>query len=270
VSDSGGPRRVRTSILSIVTVVVLVVSGVAIYRALGDPASSCRVHVRASTYTLDLEQARHATTIAAVGKRLGLPDHAVTVALAAALQESNLRNLAHGDRDSLGLFQQRPSQGWGTASQVMDPGYAATAFFTHLAQVNGWENLPVTTAAQEVQRSGAPEAYARWEPEARAVAIATTGELPAAFTCRIRMPHVANANADLQSAMTAELGPIDLAAGVTVQRGWTVASWLVAHADGFGITAVTFDGRRWTPSSGKWVAHPPAGARVRIDRAAAA
>ena len=93
--------------------------------ALGDKSNSCRVDLDQSSYKLDLEQAQHATTIAAVGKRLGLPDHAVTVALAAAFQESNLHNLAHGDRDSLGLFQQRPSQGWGTPSQVMDPNYAA-------------------------------------------------------------------------------------------------------------------------------------------------
>ena len=170
----------------------------------------------------------------AVGKRLGLADHAVTIALAAALQESNLHNLGHGDRDSLGLFQQRPSQGWGTATQVMDPTYAATAFFTHLAKVDGWERLPVTTAAQEVQRSGAPNAYARWESEARALAIATTGQRPAAFSCRGPRPKATTASAPLQSTMTAQLGPTDLAATVADARGWTVASWLVAHAQSFG------------------------------------
>src|SRR5207244_5113471 len=163
-TDSSGPRHVRTRILSIVTVVALVVSGVAIYKAVRHAAaSSCRVDVRADSYTLEPDQATNATTIAAVGKRMGLPDHAVTVGLAAALQESNLHNLAHGDRDSLGLFQQRPSQGWGTASQVQDPVFASTAFFTHLAKVDGWQTLPVTTAAQRVQRSGAPNAYAKWQ-----------------------------------------------------------------------------------------------------------
>jgi hypothetical protein len=269
VSKSRGPRRVRTSILSTVTVVALAASGFAIYRALDHSVNRCQVRVHQTTYTLDLEQAEHATTIAAVGKRLGLPNHAVTIGLAAALQESKLRNLAHGDRDSLGLFQQRPSQGWGTAVQVMDPNYAATAFFTHLAKVDGWESLPVTTAAQEVQRSGAPGAYARWEPEARALAIATTGEVPAAFTCRVRKPRAATANRSLQSTMTNELGPTDLGATLPIARGWTVASWLVAHARPFGITAVTFDGRRWTPSSGKWLGHSPAEARVQIERATA-
>lgn len=266
-SKSSGPRRVRTAIFSIVTVAALGVGGVAIYRQLGDTANSCRVRLDQSTYSLDLEQAEHATTIAATGKRLGLTDHAVTVALAAAFQESNLHNLAHGDRDSLGLFQQRPSQGWGTASQVMDPNYAATAFFTHLAKVDGWEDLPVTTAAQEVQRSGAPSAYEKWEAKARAIAIATTGEKPAAFTCEGPKPKAAAERA-LQTSMTAELGPTDLAATVPAARGWTVASWLVAHSQRFGISAVTFDGHRWTPSSGKWKVHSPAVARVQIERTA--
>ena len=264
-SRSRGPRRVRTTILSIVTVVALVGSGVAVYLALGDKTSSCRVDLDQSSYKLELDQAQHATTIAAVGKRLGLADHAVTVALAAALQESNLHNLAHGDRDSLGLFQQRPSQGWGTPDQVMDPAYAAAAFFTHLEKVNGWETLPVTTAAQEVQRSGAPDAYARWEPEATTLAIALTGERPAAFTCRGKTPKASTAAPSLQTTMTAELGPTDLTATFAVARGWTVASWLVGHAAHFGISAVTFDGHRWTPSSGKWRTHSPAVARVEIE-----
>jgi hypothetical protein len=265
VSKSTGPRRVRTAIFSIVTVAALGVAGIAIYRELGDTANSCRVRLDQSTYSLDLEQAEHATTIAAAGKRLGLANHAVTVALAAAFQESNLHNLEHGDRDSLGLFQQRPSQGWGSASQVMDPNYAATAFFTHLQQVDGWENLPVTTAAQQVQRSGAPSAYAKWEAKARAIAIATTGEKPAAFTCKGPKPKAASGSA-LQNAMTAELGPTDLAATVPAARGSTVASWLVAHSQQFGVSAVTFDGRRWTPSSGKWAGRSPVVSRVQIER----
>lgn len=262
-------RRVGTAILSIVTVVALVIAGFAITRVLHDDTTSCHVRLAKSRYTLQLDQAEHATTIAAVGKRLGLADHAVTVALAAALQESNLHNLAHGDRDSLGLFQQRPSQGWGSATQVMDPNYAAEAFFTHLTKVNGWENLPVTTAAQEVQHSGAPQAYARWELEARALAIATTGEEGATFTCHGPTPKAAAAKRALQPAMTAELGPINLADTLETQRGWTVASWLVAHAQRFGISAVTFKGRRWTPSRGTWQPHAPAVARVQIERTSA-
>src|SRR5262249_47604838 len=93
----------------------------------------CRVSLDGVTYTMSPEQTAHATTIAAVGKRMGMPDHAVSIALAAALQESNLYNLEHGDRDSLGLFQQRPSQGWGSASEVLTPHYAAGVFSRRLA-----------------------------------------------------------------------------------------------------------------------------------------
>jgi hypothetical protein len=267
VSDIRKPRRISTAILSVVTVGVLAVSGVAIYKSTENhAASSCRVDVSGTTYVLDPEQATNATTITAVGKRLGLPDHAVTVALAAAMQESKLHNLGHGDRDSLGLFQQRPSQGWGTASQVQDPVYAATAFFTHLAKVNGWENLPVTTAAQEVQRSGAPDAYAAWEAEARAVARATTGEVPAALSCRGRAPKAAAVDPALQATMDTELGSVDLTRTLPPARGWTVAAWLVAHAHRFGISAVSFDGMRWTRSSGHWSRHEPAVSRVEIER----
>jgi hypothetical protein len=268
VSTNPRPRRVRTTILTSITVVALVGSAIAIYAARGgDKATSCRVDLDQSSYKIDLEQAQHATTIAAVGKRLGLADHAVTVALATALQESHLHNLAHGDRDSLGLFQQRPSQGWGTPSQVMDPAYAAEAFFTHLAKVDGWESLPVTTAAQEVQRSSAPDAYARWEPEATALAIALTGERPAAFVCQSKTPKATTASSALQTTMTSELGSADLDATFAAARGWTVASWLVGHASSFGITAVTFDGHRWTPSSGKWRSHSPAVAKIALERA---
>jgi hypothetical protein len=85
------------------------------------------------------------------------------------MQESGLRNLDFGDRDSLGLFQQRPSQGWGTPAQILDPTYAATKFYQKLIAVPGWRQLPLTVAAQRVQVSAYPDAYAKWEPDARAV-----------------------------------------------------------------------------------------------------
>lgn len=80
----------------------------------------------------------------------------MTIALATALQESALRNIDYGDRDSLGLFQQRPSQGWGTPAQIMDPVYSAGVFYDRLAEVPGYSRLPLTVAAQRVQRSGFP------------------------------------------------------------------------------------------------------------------
>ena len=110
------------------------------------------------------EQAHNATEIAKAAAERGLPEHAVTVALATAFQESNLINLDYGDRDSLGLFQQRPSTGWGTPDQIMNPNYSAGKFLDGLMQVPGWQDMPVTVAAQTVQKSAFPDAYAKWQP----------------------------------------------------------------------------------------------------------
>jgi hypothetical protein len=101
-----------------------------------------------------------------------LPPRAVVIALATAQQESRLRNLHYGDRDSLGLFQQRPSQGWGTRAQVLDPAHAAGRFFDHLVRVPHWQTGRLTDVAQAVQRSAFPGAYARWEGMATQVAAA--------------------------------------------------------------------------------------------------
>jgi hypothetical protein len=145
--------------------------------------SPCHVIAEGRTYGLDRDQAANAITIATAANTVGLPHHAVTIADAAALQESALHNLAHGDRDSLGLFQQRPSQGWGSAVQILNPIFAAESFFRALARVEGWQTLSVNDAAQRVQHSAMPTAYAKWEDEARALARATTGELPGTLTC---------------------------------------------------------------------------------------
>lgn len=113
--------------------------------------------------TLAEDQRRNASAIISVAKDMGLPPRAWMVALATAMQESTLRNLDYGDRDSLGLFQQRPSQGWGTPAQITDPAYSSRIFYERLLEVPGWEQMPVTVAAQTVQRSAFPEAYAKWE-----------------------------------------------------------------------------------------------------------
>lgn len=137
----------------------------------------------AAAYEFSPEQAVNAATITAVGTARGLPERAVTIALATALQESALRNIDHGDRDSLGLFQQRPSQGWGTPQEIMDPTYASARFYDHLVKVPGYTRLPLTVAAQRVQRSGFPQAYAKHEPDATLLAAALTGRSAATLTC---------------------------------------------------------------------------------------
>ncbi|WP_226352145.1 C40 family peptidase [Pseudonocardia sp. ICBG601] len=111
-------------------------------------------------------QRANAEVIARTGEQMGVPGRGQWIALATAMQESTLNNLGGGDRDSAGLFQQRPSQGWGTHSQVTDPTYAARKFYEGLLRVPGWEAMPLTVAAQTVQRSGFPDAYAKWEQAA--------------------------------------------------------------------------------------------------------
>jgi peptidoglycan hydrolase-like protein with peptidoglycan-binding domain len=129
-----------------------------------------------STYSsLSEEQKANARTIIGVGKGAGVPEYGWVIALATAMQESTLINVDYGDADSLGLFQQRPSQGWGTTSQVTNPVLASKAFYgvaTHtsnpgLLDISGWQSMTVTQAAQKVQRSAYPDAYAKWESLAR-------------------------------------------------------------------------------------------------------
>jgi hypothetical protein len=254
-------------------VLAIVVGGVTIVvTRLGRPSAApgCTATVASRSYPLELAQAASAATIAAVGKRDGVEDHGVTVALAAALQESRLHNIPNGDLDSVGLFQQRPSQGWGSASQLIVPSYAASAFYRALVQVPGWASLPVTEAAQRVQRSAAPEAYAFWEPEARDLAQVLTGEVPGGLTCQFSTPSRTSGTGTLTDAMTTELGSPALGAALTPARGWTVASWLVANAYAYRITGVTFAGLQWTPSSGKWASSPPVQPQVQLTRAAGA
>lgn len=125
------------------------------------------------------EMRANARIIIDVGRAVGAPDQGIVIALAAAAQESGLRNLHEGDLDSLGLFQQRPSEGWGTPEEVLDPVRAATAFYGGAANPNpgrtsglldvvGWEAMSVTEAAQAVQLSTHPDHYAKWEASARA------------------------------------------------------------------------------------------------------
>ena len=111
---------------------------------------------------LDTDQAGIAATIAGIAVRHRLPQRAITIALAAALQESQLQNLDYGDRNSVGVFQQRPSQGWGTTAEIEDPVYATTRFFAALVKVPGYTTMPVDQAAQDVQHSADGYAYEQW------------------------------------------------------------------------------------------------------------
>lgn len=262
------PRRrasTRLRVVALVLVVLLVGAGLLIWAVtrggVSGPPKAAGAPCRVRDYGLDVAQARNATTIAAVGKRLGMPDHAVSIALATAYLESNLHNIDYGDRDSLGLFQQRPSQGWGTPAQIMTPHYAAAAFYRHLARVPGWQVIPVTDAAQKVQRSALPDGYAQYEPAARAIAEALTGEVPAGLSCRVSFP-AGPPPVGLQDAINTEVGLPSLSVPLDQSKGWTVSSWLIGHAADFKIAAVTFGGQRWSASTGAWAPDPTVGVDV--------
>lgn len=172
-------------LLSLAALGIVAGTGYAVLHHVGPllQPDGCSATVNGSKVSLSTEQAENAALITAISVQRGMPARAATIALATAYQESKIYNLNAGDRDSLGLFQQRPSQGWGRIEQLLDPYYSINAFYDALQQVDGYESMPVTEAAQEVQRSGFPDAYADHEADARVLASALTGNSPRAFSC---------------------------------------------------------------------------------------
>lgn len=235
-------------------------------------AAGCAVRADDGAFELTQSQAANAATIAAVATARGLPERAVTIALATAMQESRLDNLDHGDRDSLGLFQQRPSQGWGTARQILDPVYSTNAFYDSLVKIPGYSRLPLTVAAQKVQKSGYPQAYAKHEADATTLTAALVGRKAGALSCTTGADKPdsaggshgdpAKVTAELarefglqsqprtagQSARTVTVPAVPDGGGAavdTVRRGWQLAQWSVAHAHDLKVSTVSFGGMRW-------------------------
>ncbi|MEE1804366.1 MULTISPECIES: hypothetical protein [unclassified Streptomyces] len=262
-SSASRPRSRRGRLLRIAgsLIVLLAVACYVTVQYLSGGGGPPRCEARAgdepgdgsATYEMTPEQAANAATIAAVGSSRGLPERAVTIALATALQESALRNLDHGDRDSLGLFQQRPSKGWGTAAQIQDPVYSAGEFYDHLIEVPGYSRLPLTEAAQRVQRSGFPQAYAKHEPDATLLSAALTGRSAASLTCSTPTGITPGDPAKVRAALTRDFGaevkpadaahevsvPVPAAAGATGgERGASVAGE-AGGSDGSGGTDET-------------------------------
>ncbi|MET8553845.1 hypothetical protein ABZV64_02590 [Streptomyces sp. NPDC004959] len=190
-----------------------------------------------ATYSFGADQAVNAATIAAVGTSRGMPERAVTIALATALQESGLRNLDHGDRDSVGLFQQRPSQGWGTVAQIMDPVYSAGKFYQRLDKVDDYANLPLTVAAQKVQRSAFPEAYAKHEPDAALLAAALTGRAEAALTCESTVPDGPGDPSAVRAALIRDFGASVLPGAPEARKKATTAAATTTPAPVAGTLA---------------------------------
>src|ERR1700748_3349615 len=183
------PARVRArAIVGTTLVLVLVAAGYLIYHSFRNvtappPAPGCQAGTGDQAISLDPEQAEVAATSAGVAARHRLPRQAVTIALAAALQESKLHNLDYGDRDSVGIFQQRPSEGWGSATELQDPIYATTKFYVALLKVHGYARMPVDQAAQAVQHSADGSASQQWTDIAGQLTGAFTGKSPHTVSC---------------------------------------------------------------------------------------
>jgi len=217
----------------------------------------CTATVGDRTVTLSTEQSENAALIAAIGVKRGLPARAVSIALATAYQESKIANLTVGDRDSLGIFQQRPSQGWGTEEQILNPYYSINAFYDALEQIEDYESMRITEAAQAVQRSGFPEAYEEHAPDARALASALTGYSPGGqFTCVVKESDETGSTNTIARELQAAFGVDAVGSGDRVdvaltsgedgtRLGWAIAAYAVAQADRLHITQVTVEGKRW-------------------------
>jgi hypothetical protein len=253
-------------------VLVLVAAGYLIYHSFRNVASpppppGCQVGTGVQAIDLAPEQAEVAATIAGVAARHRLPHQAVTIALAAALQESKLHNLDYGDRDSVGIFQQRPSEGWGSATELQDPIYATTKFYAALLKVHGYARMPVDQAAQAVQHSADGSAYQQWTDIAGQLTGSFTGKSPHTVSCWYTPSGQANlAGVEKQVRQTfGSAGRKAVVVRITTARsakknvavlhvqpaaGWTVASWLVAHAQAYHLSQIRYAGFSWKAANG--------------------
>ena len=249
-------------------VVVLVLVALALAKSSHTPPTpppsigdGCLVHNDEIDVPLTTGQAGIAATIAGVADHRALPVRAVAIAYATALQESDLENLPYGDRDSVGVFQQRPSQGWGSRRQLLNPIYATTKFFAALAAIPGYLKLPVYQAAQDVQRSADGSAYSQYAPQGAIMATGFSGTEARSVWCwygshisgRARL---AAADRSLRAAFgrlgVRHVGDPIMAVKVPDRAaGWAVASWLVTHASSFRIDSVRFGGYQWLASVGQ-------------------
>ncbi|GAA1120499.1 hypothetical protein [Nocardiopsis metallicus] len=227
------------------------------------PDPGCRLGLTDGRYEMEIAQAVNAGTVGGVAFSRDLPEHAVTVAYATVWQESTFYNVDYGDRDSLGLFQQRPSQEWGEPDEILDPVFASRAFYDRLVEVDNWEERPVYEAAQAVQRSAEGFAYDQHEGLSARMAEVFTGRSGPAVTCwfeeevldSMRAGDADVAGAQEEMARVFGTDPAELPvdpdqADRTGDLGWAMALWAVVHAEEYGITSVTYEDQRWEASEG--------------------
>ncbi len=247
---------------------VLAIGGYLVYRHVRASLSGCEAAGGSDPVMLNTQQAAIAATIAGVAHARRLPAGAVTIAYATAMQESHMQNLSSGDLDSVGVFQQRPSQGWGTPSQLTDPVYATGKFFAALVKVPGYLRLPVDQAAQAVQHSADGSAYQKYADEAAGLSGAFTGHAPHAVWCWYAPGSAPSGSASpeitpmrqqlLRTFGRLAVRPGTAASSVTVAdvavrhqtAGWAVASWLVTHATAYRISNVLYAGYQWSEAAG--------------------
>jgi hypothetical protein len=268
--------------LTLVLLVAVVALGTGVYVAVRHVPSllnetGCTAGTGHGAVALDTQQAQIAATIAGVAHHRGMPAHALTVAYATAMQETHLHDPDYGDRDSVGVFQQRPSEGWGPASKLIDPVYASTRFFRALAGIHGYQRMPVYRAAQAVQHSADGYAYKQYQAVATHLTTAFTGASPRAVWCWPAAHPTGQAQlGTARRAMVKAFGPLPAgraanhgdAPSLLVQAprtdlGWSVAAWLVTHAGKYRLHNVRYAGFRWPAPAGQtgWVkdAGAPAG-----------
>lgn len=282
---SGGSRHIGAWVVTLLLLGALGTGGYFVYRTFtngGLSAENCTATgADGQSSTIDNDRMANAATIAAVARAKSLPERATIIALATAEQESKIRNLSEGDRDSVGLFQQRPSQGWGTAEQIMDPVYSTGQFFHALLNVPNWATTDVGKAAQSVQRSAdsSGESYGQWQEMATVLASSLDAKSGTSLTCKYNDPKLATetqgsngltpraasvgqalvkqfsangAGSAPQYSHSADGLTLRIASSNGLFDPHVLADWAVASAKNLNVDRVQYADQVWTRSSGKW------------------
>jgi hypothetical protein len=252
---AGAIRRGGAALVVVIVVIVsLAIGGKVLWNAARSAVTSQGCDF--GSYNVELTRSENAATMVAVVTRRKLPERAAVLVLGAALQESKLDNIPSGggDRDSVGILQQRPSQGWGTAEQLSDISYATGKFLDAMVKVPNWQNDSLAQVVQAVQVSADGSAYARHEPQAQAMSDALTGKVAAGVSCDFDKPSAVARPSAIAARLAAELpvnSPTVRSGSLTVAgASWTTAAWLVTHANEYGIDRVRCDGKTWQRSKG--------------------